>query len=292
MKKLFVVIPSNRTSTLHPKTISVIEKTKTHVIFVKQNLPSCYKKHPYIHEIISHQTGASLARNLGIKNALFQQAKIIAFTDDDCIITNTWIKNINKIFSNSKIDAVFGRISPYQPQKNIGKKCPCTFSKKNNNNNILIPVSSLDSVGMTGNLVINSKIIDKIGLFNTKIGPGTIIPGGEDTDFILRIINRGFLVYYSHSLRLYHNEWLSLQEIQTLYQKYTLSFAYIYSYHTYHTNVIYSIVLIKGLIKEFMYYIKYAKQIFHPFSFIKLILNHNLIIYNFLKGCILSFTYP
>lgn len=167
MKKLFIVIPTNRFVKLSPKTVLVIEKTKIPTIFVKQNIKPFYKNHPYIKEIHSHQIGVSRARNLGINTALKLGAKIIAFTDDDCVITEKWIKNILKTFINSKINIVFGRTLPYQPQDHPQEHCPCTFSK-DNNDPVSAPVSTPQVVGMGNNFACTSSLIKKI-YFNFRV---------------------------------------------------------------------------------------------------------------------------
>jgi GT2 family glycosyltransferase len=291
MKKLFLIIPSNRFEKLHPQTVAVIEKTKTPTIFVKQNLPPYYKNHPYIKEILTNQTGVSKARNKGINIALKLGAKILAFTDDDCVITKNWLKNIHLTFTNPKIDIVFGRTLSYQPQKHPFEYCPCTFSK-NDLKPISTPVSTWQHVGMSNNFALSSNLVKKVGLFNIKIGPGTRIPGSEDTDYIIRVIKNRYSIYYSALAQLYHNKWLPLTELQHLYQDYSLSFSYIYMYHALHTNVAYFRILLDEFVQEFFHYFKYLKQITNPPSFIRLISNQNLILYNSLKGCVLSFTYP
>lgn len=291
MKKLFIIIPSNRCQKLSPETVAVIQKTKTPTIFVKQNLPPYYQNHPQIKEIISHQTGVSKARNLGIKSALKQGADIIAFTDDDCIITEKWIKSIHQSFLDPQINAVFGQTLPWHPQQHPSDFCPCTFSKKKSDP-IFTPVSTWNHIGMSNNFAITPKIIHRVALFSPHLGPGTKIPGSEDSDYIIRIIKNNFPIYYEKEMLIYHNRWISQNELQKLYQKYTFSFAYIYFYHSIHTDPRYLKVLIHGFFKEISYYFTYFKKIIHPRSFLKLIFEHSLIIYSFLKGCVFSLFYP
>ena len=289
MKKLFIIIPSNRYQELLRETVDIIEKTKTQCIFVKQNLPPFYKNHPYIKEIISKQTGVSYARNLGIKFALKHNAKILAFTDDDCIITKNWIKNIKKTFTNPNINVVFGRTLPYQPEKHPHLYCPCTFSKKNFEP-IYKSTSIVENVGTGNNFAVTSKAIHKNGLFSTALGPNTKIPGSEDIDFFIRIIKNNFPIYYQNQALIYHNKWLSEKDLFNLYQKYTFAITYVYLYHAFHTNIQYFKILFHIFLKDFLYYFIYLKQIIHPKPFIKLIVNHTIIINNYFKACFYFFT--
>jgi GT2 family glycosyltransferase len=291
VKKLFIIIPSNRIAKLPPETVLVIEKTHTHTIFVKQNLPPYYLKHPYIHEIISHQKGVSHARNLGIKSALKQKAQILAFTDDDCVITVNWIKNIRTSFENRQTHIVFGQTLPYQPQKHPHRHCPSIFSKTDHRP-ISWPVSTWNNIGMSNNFAADVHLFNQVGFFNTKIGPGTKIPRGEDDDFIIRNINQGFSVYYNHQMILYHDKWLDPKELNRLYQQCTLGTGYIYSYHALHTNLAYLKIVLKTIVQETVPYFQYLKQIVHPLSFIKLVSEHNAIVYNLLEGFYYSLFNP
>lgn len=291
MNKTYIIIASNRSQQLLPETIAVINKTKTPTILVKQNLRRYYRHHPYITEIISRQTGVSRGRNLGIKYAISKGAEILALTDDDCIITQRWINNIKLSFANPNTNIVFGRTLPYRPQKNPNLFCPSTFSK-DSDTPITSPVSTWQKVGMSNNMAITPKLVHSIGLFSPKIGPGTRIPGGEDADYIIRAIKHNFSIFYNHQAILYHNRWLSPSDLQGLYRQYTLSFAYIYCFHSLHTDTAYTSILLRAFIKEIYYYFPYIRQVIHPLSFLKLIHNHNLIIFNFIKGCMLSLSYP
>ncbi|MBL7056103.1 glycosyltransferase [Candidatus Woesearchaeota archaeon] len=53
------------------------------------------------------KSGRGTARNLGLKNS---KKKIIAFTDDDCVVEKQWLKKIEYYFKNTKVDAVGGAI--------------------------------------------------------------------------------------------------------------------------------------------------------------------------------------
>jgi GT2 family glycosyltransferase len=51
-------------------------------------------------------------------------------------------------------------------------------------------------------------LVREVGLFNEDIGPGTdsIFGAGEDYDYILRSLNKGFKIYYSPSICVYHDQ--------------------------------------------------------------------------------------
>jgi glycosyltransferase involved in cell wall biosynthesis len=55
--------------------------------------------------------GLAGSRNVGARMA---RAEIIAFTDDDCVPSKDWLKNLLKHYNNSKIMGVGGKIIPYR----------------------------------------------------------------------------------------------------------------------------------------------------------------------------------
>lgn len=253
MNKLIIVVITNRTNYLDQKTIAVIEETKTETVFVKQRLKKTYFNHPLIHEIISQETGASRARNVGIKYALKHQAKIFAFTDDDCIITKEWINSIKKSFENSQINIIYGRTLAYKPEKHQKEFCPCTFSKVN-----CEPINKIETfwknVGPSNNMAVSRKLICKIKGFDPRFGPGTNVFGGEDDDFTIRSLENGFLVYYDNNMIVYHNRWLKKKLMRQLTRKYTLSLGCVYGYHALAGNLDSKNVLLSCFKSQFCNY--------------------------------------
>ena len=228
---MILIIITNRTNYLDPKTISVIEQTQIETVFVKQGLKKVYSNHSFIHEIISKETGAARARNVGIKYALKRKAKILAFTDDDCIITKKWINSIKKSFENPKINIIYGRTLAYKPENHPNEFCPCTFSKTNGQ-----PISKIETfwknIGPSNNLAVSIKLIEKIKQFDSRFGPGTNVFGGEDDDFAIRSLKNGFLIYYNNEMLVYHDRWLCEDVINKLARRYTLSLGCVYGYHS------------------------------------------------------------
>ena len=281
VKKLCIVISTNRAKALHPSTIKAIEDTKTQTIFIKQNLPACYKNHPYITEILTQQNGLSNGRNLGVKIASAKKFDYIAFTDDDCVITRSWINHIYSTFADTSIGLIFGKTLPYQPSKHPNQFCPCTFSPKKN-----IPhrVTHLAQIGYGNNFAITHQSQLKIGLFNPLFGAGTPVFGGEDTDFFIRAISLHLNIVYQPKMILYHNRWLNESQQKTLNRHYTFSFSCIHFWNYLHGNKSCLSILRSSFHEETDHYLTYLKLWKYPIRCLELIIKQNWIIIFFLAG--------
>jgi hypothetical protein len=55
------------------------------------------------------------------------------------------------------------------------------------------------------NMMMPRSLIDKLGLFDARLGAGTSIPGGEDNDYIFRAYLAGFLIVYEPDMVIFHH---------------------------------------------------------------------------------------
>ena len=67
---------------------------------------------PYIKLLSETKRGASPARNRGIESA---NGDIIAFTDADCAVTDTWLRNLVRPFEDPTVGGVGGEVASYEP---------------------------------------------------------------------------------------------------------------------------------------------------------------------------------
>ncbi len=116
--------------------------------------------------------GLSSARNSGIKAAKYD---IIAFTDDDCLVDENWLKNISEGFTENNIGFVIGQVFyikkdyigyfPERLVRNINAKWP-----------------------MGCNIAYQKKVFDRIGYFEDSF----FKYGNEDSEMAIRTIAGGF----------------------------------------------------------------------------------------------------
>ena len=110
--KLTIVIPTkNRANSLHEAVTFVAPqlKSKDEIIIIDNNSTDNTKKIvdslknssflPLISYYKEINSGPSYARNLGIEKS---SGDIVAFLDDDCMVSDNWVKIIKKFYSLKK----------------------------------------------------------------------------------------------------------------------------------------------------------------------------------------------
>ncbi len=146
--------------------------------------------------------GKSAALNFGIKQS---KGNLIAFTDDDCIVSNNWIKEMVTSFSkHSDISCLTGNVYPY---KNYPKwTCQPTISTKKFT--FSIPTYHV-KIGFGNNFAIRKSALNSIGLFKTWLGPGSITAACEDGEIILRLLTKGHKIFHNPDVIVYHKKKLN-----------------------------------------------------------------------------------
>jgi len=190
-------------------------------------------------------SGANLARNIGIKNAL---GDILIFTDSDVRLTENWVENIIKLFEKyPDIYCVAGSMVSANPEAFLSKYLdysiisPTRAAKVNleivnivnklfkNNTKVQIidegaliandiPLSTLI---VTCNFAIKRKIVDKVGFFDEEYKAY----GSDDIDYAYRILKSGYKILCVPELVVYHYHRNTLVKLLKRYFQYGLGFS-------------------------------------------------------------------
>lgn len=194
----------------------------------KNSLELKDKKVKYFYTL-SKGLGKSKNLNLGIKKA---NGEIIAFTDDDCVVSKSWLIEIDVFFKkNSKVSGVFGNTLPLEKTRKENLICPATFiSKKILTTNDPHTIQHL-TLGQGNNMAIRKEVFKKVGLFKTWLGVGSVCKAGEDTDMIFRLLKSNFQLANIPKIIVYHDRWLSYDEENILQASYTMGIAGAYFYN-------------------------------------------------------------
>lgn len=155
----------------------------------------------------SEERGLSIARNTGIRNS---SGDILAFVDDDAVVCKNYVKELERSFFNTDIDAVAGRILISETEIPYAR----TQTTKSR---ILSPQDWMVVLG--GNMAFRRQVFDKVGYFDERFGAGREWASGEETDIFFRMNYLGSKMYYSSESYVYHPEEARGHSSKSLFRK-------------------------------------------------------------------------
>jgi len=151
------------------------------------------------------EKGKSCALNMAVKGA---HGVNLAFTDDDVILTDDWVKNIFQFVKDHQFDAAGGRVLPEYPENT-----PKWVVKNRDllNGPIVVHDYGIDVKPynkemlpfLGANMLIKSKMFDDLGGFREDLGPGKMA-GAEDTEFFRRMERSGRRILYCGNILIRH----------------------------------------------------------------------------------------
>ncbi len=142
--------------------------------------------------IKSYKKGLSHNRNIGIENA---KGQIIAFPDDDCEYESYILQTVVDFFKNNREYKIFSC-------KTMDKNKVDSFKKMADG---VCDITSTNVLDTITSITFFVSFEDKnYTLFDEKLGVGGEFGSGEEIDYILDLINRGFRGKYFGDNIVYH----------------------------------------------------------------------------------------
>jgi len=159
--------------------------------------------------------GIAEARNYGLQTA---GGRIVAFIDDDCVATRTWLSGIFAAFEDEGVGCVGGKISPLM----VGLEKPSWLGKDiygivgvtswgEKSKDIYFPIG--------GNLAIRRDLAIKIGGFREQLGPRGVKVFGEEISISDRVRAAGYRVVYTPNAEVLHKVWKSRVAVENLLKR-------------------------------------------------------------------------
>lgn len=165
--------------------------------------------------------GLSLARNIGLK---YITGEIVGFPDDDCQYQADTLEEVIKFFyENKEVGAVTGTVI-----RNI--------NEKKGNKVVFVDKYSIWKKGISFTMFFRKSVIDQIGQFDEVLGVGSGTPfgSGEETDYMLRVIEKKIPFCNTNKILVYHpdEKWDNPDIYKKIYS-YTKGRIYVLKKHKY-----------------------------------------------------------
>lgn len=154
---------------------------------------------PVVRYLWEGEPGKSRALNLAIREA---RGEIIAFTDDDCIPSPTWVDSIFEEFeSDPELCVLGGRVELYDPNdaRQAVSLSSCRMLVRNARE-VFKPAAIIGA-----NMAFRKSVLQIAGGFDPVLGPGSVCKADEDLDLIYRCLKRKFKIVYSPEVVVFHN---------------------------------------------------------------------------------------
>ncbi|MDN5915489.1 MAG: glycosyltransferase [Pseudonocardia sp.] len=169
---------------------------------------------PRVRYVRESRRGASVGRNRGLAEA---RTDVVAFTDDDTEVDRSWASRIAGAFAaNPALTCLSGPVlaarlgSPEERAADVALAwnkgfAPRTFSLAAPPADSPIFPFSPGLFGIGANLAVHAAQARAAGGFDEAMGPGTPTHGGEDCEFMVRMVLAGHTLGYSPGAYVWHH---------------------------------------------------------------------------------------
>lgn len=176
----------------------------------------------YIH---SRTIGVGRARNLGIASS---QYPILIFIDDDMFVEPDWFGNmVSAVVKAGACSVVTGQVRAGEAEVREGS----APSIKIDHEPAVYQGRLEREVLFTGNMGAHRSVFEDVGVFDERLGPGTVFPSSEDNDLCFRLLEHGYRIHYVPDAIVHHRAWRSRNESLSLEWRYSIGRGAYYAKH-------------------------------------------------------------
>ena len=187
-------------------------------VIVVDNAPSdgataaVAREYSDIRYLVEPKPGLSAARNTGVAAA---SGEVIAFTDDDVVVTDNWIAQLKQAFADPRphgglrVDVAAGARDsgaggfPVAARSGIFDTLPADSLRPGVLRGLARPRGSLLAHRGRGEHGLRRKVFDRVGLFDERLGAGAA-GCSEDSEMWYRILASGHSCHYEPSCVVRH----------------------------------------------------------------------------------------
>jgi GT2 family glycosyltransferase len=156
---------------------------------------------PRVHFTATTTVGSSAGRNLG---ARLSHGEVIAYTDDDCVVSKGWLNALAAEFRNPRVSAVYGRLLPWESADRTGLEVGFKSATERAEYSRRTPPWY---IGHGGNMAFRRRDLLEAGGFDPLLGAGGFFGACEDPDIAYRLLAAGKTIVYCPNALAFHKHW-------------------------------------------------------------------------------------
>jgi GT2 family glycosyltransferase len=169
---------------------------------------------PRVRYVLEPRRGASVGRNRGLQEAT---TAIVAFTDDDTEPDRSWAGRIAGAFAaHPELACVSGPVlaARLATPEELAADTALAWNKGFERRHYSLADPPADSAifpfspglfGIGANLAVRTDVAEAVGGFDEALGPGSPTHGGEDCEFLVRLILAGHVLGYEPEAWVWHH---------------------------------------------------------------------------------------
>ena len=205
-------------------------------ILVIDNAPSnddtlkLSESYPMVRYVREPRPGLNIARNRALKEA---SNEIVAFTDDDAVPDQYWLRALLKNYTRERVVCVTGMTMPLE----LETDGQLAFERYNPFNkgfdrklydSIHDPLST-GQVGAGANMSFRRSVLQLVGEFDEALDAGTVTQSGGDHEYFTRILRAGYYIVYEPDALNWHRHRRTMEETRKAIYGYGVG---VYAYWT------------------------------------------------------------
>jgi len=163
----------------------------------KQVVERCVARHPGLaRRLFENRRGLTFARNAGLTAA---EGEIIVFTDDDVLVTESWLDEIHREFAaDPALCMLGGRVLLANERLQRVAVQPCAERR-------YLDLPDGVNFAMGANMAFRRELFDRVGLFDVRLGAGRFFAGADEAELIYRGLKAGCRLLYAPNVLVYHD---------------------------------------------------------------------------------------
>jgi GT2 family glycosyltransferase len=175
---------------------------------------------PGVRYVLAPEPGLSRARNAGVANST---GELIVFTDDDAIVTPTWLERLIAPFADDGVEAVTGQVLPaeletpaqvvFERLGGLGRgfhRRDYGYDWYTSHRRHGVPVWT---IGAGASMGLRRSALARLGGFDERLGPGAA-GCNDDSEMWYRILASGGRCVYEPSAVVWHRHRREMADLQ------------------------------------------------------------------------------